>query len=118
MYHNGSDPRMDIGHGFSIATAYRVILKQIYATLCLMPVGMYQVCVQLRSCSLDIVFQCFLPKVNIDLIRNINILELLKYARDDYIRFDGKYDCWLLNQEEWTVMPSGRKRNAIYGLQR
>ena len=56
--------------------------------------------------SLDIVFQCFLPKVNIDLIRNINILKLLKYARDDYIRFDGKYDCWLLNQEEWTVMPS------------
>ena len=52
-YHNGSEPwkrRMDIGHGFSIATAYRVILQQIYATLCLMPMGMYRVCVQLRSC--------------------------------------------------------------------
>ena len=56
--------------------------------------------------SLDIVFQRFLPKVNIDLIHNINVLRYLQYARDDYIRFDGKYACWLLNQEEWTVMPS------------
>ena len=42
--------RMDIKHGSSIATAYSVILQHIYATLCLMPVGIYQVCVQLQSC--------------------------------------------------------------------
>ena len=56
--------------------------------------------------SLDIVFKRFLPKVNIDIIHNISVLKYLQYARDYYIHFDGKYDCWLLNQEEWTVMPS------------
>ena len=56
--------------------------------------------------SLDIVFQRFLPKVNIDLINNIDLLKYIQFARDDYIRFDGNYDCWLLNQNEWMVMPS------------
>ena len=97
---------MDIGHGFSIATAYRVILQQIYATLYLMPVGMYRLCVQLRSCFTRHRIQRFLPKVKIDFIHNINASKYLQYARDDYIRFGEKYDCWLLNQEEWTVVPS------------
>ena len=56
--------------------------------------------------SLEILFQRFLPKVHIDLIHNIKLLKYLQCARDDYIRFDGKYNCWLLNQEEWMVMPS------------
>ncbi len=56
--------------------------------------------------SLDIVFQRFLPRVNIDLINNINVLKYVQFARDDYIRFDSTYDSWLLNQDEWMVMPS------------
>ena len=30
----------------------------------------------------------------------------MQYARDDYIRFGGKCDCWLLKQEEWKIMSS------------
>ena len=56
--------------------------------------------------SLDIVFQCFLPKVNIDLINNNDVLKYIQFARDDHIRFDSNDDSWLLNQDEWMVMPS------------
>ena len=55
---------------------------------------------------LDIMFQRFLPKTNITLIENIDHMKFVNYCRDDYIRFDGNYDCWLLNKDDWTVKPS------------
>ena len=56
--------------------------------------------------SLDIMFQRFLPKKNITHIENIDRMKFVNYCRDDYIRFDGSYDCWLLNKDDWTVKPS------------
>ena len=56
--------------------------------------------------SLDIMFQRFLQKVNIDLMNDNAVLKFVKYCRDDFIRFDDDYDYLLLNDEDWTVMPS------------
>ena len=55
--------------------------------------------------SLDIVFQRFLQKVNIQLIHNTDVMKYVKYCRDDYIRFDDDYGCWLFNSK-WKVKPS------------
>ena len=56
--------------------------------------------------SIDIMFQCFLPKVSISMIHKKEHLKFIKYCRDDFIRFDGDYDSWLLNKKDWMVMPS------------
>ena len=55
---------------------------------------------------LDIIFQRFLPKVNIDLMEKKEKMKNVQYCRDDFIRYHDKYDCWLLNREDWLVMPS------------
>ena len=56
--------------------------------------------------SLDIMFQRFLPKVNIEMMNKNDVLKFVKYCRDDFIRFDDDYDYLILNDEDWTVMPS------------
>ena len=56
--------------------------------------------------SLEILFQNFLPKVNIDMIGDTGDLKFVKYCRDDFIRFNDEYDAWLLNKEDWKLMPS------------
>ena len=56
--------------------------------------------------QLDLIFQRFLQKVNIDIIEDKDKLKRVKYCRDDYIRFNGEYDSWLLNEKDWKVMPS------------
>jgi hypothetical protein len=64
----------------------------------------------IHSCGfmpLDIIFQQFLPKVNIDLItKSDGAMNLIKYCRDDYIRFHDDYDTLLLNDDDWKVLPS------------
>ena len=63
----------------------------------------------LHSCSfmsLNITFQQFLPKVNIDLITDSNGMNFIKYYRNDYIRWHNEYGAILLNDHDWKVLPS------------
>lgn len=48
--------------------------------------------------SIDIVFQRFLRMVSLNLINNIEVMKYFAYCRDDYIRFNGDYECLLLNK--------------------
>ena len=54
---------------------------------------------------LDIIFQRYLMKVNIDLIEDVSQMKYARYARDDYLRFSGNYEEWLFNPL-WKVTPS------------
>ena len=65
--------------------------------------------------SIDIVFQQFLRMVSLNLINNIEVMKYVAYCRDDYIQFNGDYECLLLNKS-WTVMPSICLRDG-YGVQ-
>ena len=56
--------------------------------------------------TLEVLFQNFLSNVNIDMIGDTGDLKFVKYCRDDFIRFNDEYDAWLLNKEDWKVMPS------------
>ena len=55
--------------------------------------------------SLDIVFQRYLKKVNLDLIHDISVMKYIQHSRDDFIRWSGVYDVWLLNPN-WAITPS------------
>ena len=55
--------------------------------------------------SLDIVFQRYLMKVKIQLIHDISVMKYIRHSRDDFVRWSGVYDCWLLNPN-WAVTPS------------
>jgi hypothetical protein len=55
--------------------------------------------------SFDLIYQRYLKKVNIDLIQKINVMKYVQFCRDDFIRFDNDYECWLLNKK-WTITPS------------
>ena len=53
----------------------------------------------------DIVWQRYLQKCIIVTINpSFNII-FVQSARDDYIRFNNEYECWLLNPK-WKVKPS------------
>ena len=55
--------------------------------------------------SLDIVWQRYLPKSLITLMNKPDQVSYINSARDDFIRFDDDYDCWLLNPK-WKVRPT------------
>ena len=56
--------------------------------------------------SIDLIFQRFLPKVQFKkYLNNKKGIEYTIPARDDYIRYDDDYDCWLLNKS-WMIQPS------------
>ena len=57
--------------------------------------------------SIDIIYQQYLSKVNIDLIKNIQSMKYVRYVQDDYLRFLGEYGKWLLNPL-WSVTQSMR----------
>ena len=55
--------------------------------------------------EMDLIFQRYLPKAKIDLMSDsASFCETIS-ARDDYIRFNGTYEKWLLNPS-WKVLPS------------
>ena len=57
--------------------------------------------------GLDIIFQRFLPKCLFK--KYLTGKDSFKYVdsvRDDYIREDHDYDCWLLNTTDWKILPS------------
>ena len=63
--------------------------------------------------SLDLIFQRFLPKVQFTkFFNNTKGFAYTKSARDDYIRHDDDYDCWLLNTN-WMIQPSIAFINGI-----
>ena len=47
--------------------------------------------------NFDITWQRYLQKCTIETINPCSKLYLIQSARDDYIIFDDKYECWLLN---------------------
>ena len=54
----------------------------------------------------DITWQRFLPKCILKLIhRHSDVDKKILSSREDYVRFDNDYSCWLLNPE-WVVKPS------------
>ena len=44
--------------------------------------------------SLDLIYQRFLLKVNLDLIEDVSVMKYITYIRDDYIRFSKDYNNW------------------------
>ena len=58
------------------------------------------------SISIDLIFQRFLLKVEFKkYMNNKKFLSHVASVRDDYLRCEGNYDCWLLNKE-WMILPS------------
>ena len=55
----------------------------------------------------DLCIQRFLRKCVIKTMSNVDSLSLIQSCRDDYIRHDiSEYDCLLLNDDDWKVLPS------------
>ena len=72
----------------------------------LCPFGCSEFTFKAGTVSLDLCFQRFLPKVLLKkFISNKEGLKYIECAREDFIRNDGDYDCWLFN-DDWQVMPS------------
>ena len=55
--------------------------------------------------SIDIMFQRFLPEVELVTIHSLETTKFIKYCCDNFIRFDNDYDYWILNKE-CVVRPS------------
>ena len=48
---------------------------------------------------LDTIYQRYIKKVKIDLIKKIDVMKNVKFCQDYYIHFDNNYECWLLNKK-------------------
>ena len=66
--------------------------------------------------SIDLIYQRFLRKTSLTMIHDVNTMKYVTYCRDDYIRFDNKYEYLLLNEKDWTVVPSVYLQTG-YGVQ-
>ena len=53
----------------------------------------------------DIVWQSYLQKCIIVTINPCSNIDFVQSTKNDYIRFDNEYECWLLNSN-WKVKPS------------
>ena len=68
------------------------------------------------SIDIDLIFQRHLRKVYLDLMGSYQRLQQVQWIREDFLRDDDDYDCWLLNKK-WKVCPSFTINNRGAGAE-
>ncbi len=71
----------------------------------LCPFGCSEFIFSTKNVEFDLMLQRYLQHVIITTINPKKKMDFIFNAREDYIRFDERYETWLLN-DEWEVLPS------------